>query len=300
MIEGRKHWRSELRNNFQKQDHPTAWFHCASLGEFEQGRPIIERFSQLFPNFKILLTFYSPSGYEVQKDYAGADYVCYLPWDTPANAKFFISTIQPRIAFFIKYEYWYHLLNNAHKSGTPVLLCAAIFRPEQIFFKWHGGLFRKILHRFHHLFIQDQISQRHLQKIGVEKVTVAGDTRIDRVLDITQNARKDSLVEKFVEGASRVMIIGSSWPPDLKVLAPIINNQPGMKFIIAPHEVNDKQLGQIQEEIQKPLSWYTKGYTDRGEVLVIDTVGILSHLYQYGDLAYVGGAFGKGLHNIHT
>jgi len=299
MVQGRKNWRTQLSDSLNFQDHDVAWFHCASLGEFEQGRPLIEQFAKAYPDFKILLTFYSPSGYEIRKNYPIVHQVLYLPWDTPDNARFFVQTVVPKIAFIVKYEYWYQLLQQAYNMGTPVLLCSAIFRPNQVFFKPYGTLFRNLLKYFDHLFVQDTASQQLLSKIAIVNVTVAGDTRMDRVTDITNQVTGIASVEEFVSNAENVLVVGSSWPEDIEVLAPLINESSHTKFIIAPHEISADHLDHIEKATQRPSVRYTSGgITSAHEILIIDTIGILSSLYQYGDYAYVGGAFGKGLHNI--
>lgn len=299
MVIGRNNWRNALQASFKENDHPVAWFHCASLGEFEQGRSLIEEFNRAYPKYRILLTFYSPSGYEIRKDYPIAYAVHYLPWDTAANARFFMQTVKPKIGFLIKYEYWYHILKNAQAQAIPIMLCSAIFRSEQIFFKPYGRLFRRILSYFDHIFVQNARSKELLNQLSISNVTVAGDTRMDRVREITLNSKSNAIVAQFVEQSSTTMIIGSSWPEDIQLLAPIINGESEMKFIIAPHEINAKHLTQIDRLITRPLCRYTEAESnDSCDVLVIDTIGMLSHLYQYGDYAYIGGALGKGLHNI--
>ncbi len=299
MVDGRRNWRNNLKTDLESNKQPVVWFHCASLGEFEQGRPLITAIKSSYPKYKILLTFYSPSGYEIRKNYPDVDAVHYLPFDTPANAKFFIETVNPKLAFIIKYEYWHNLLSEAHSKAIPVLLCSAIFLQDQIFFKSYGHLFRKILTYFNHLFVQNKSSKSLLTQLSISNVTIAGDTRMDRVKDITENSKANAIVSLFVEDAELTMVVGSSWPQDITVLAPIINSETDIKFIIAPHEVNEHHLSQIDQLIKRPLVRYTQVKDPASfEVLVIDTVGLLSHLYQYGDYAYIGGGFGKGLHNI--
>ncbi len=300
MIGGRSRWSKKLSLSLKEVNRPLVWFHCASLGEFEQGRPIIEAFKSKYPGYGLLLTFFSPSGFEPRRNFNLADSVQYLPWDTKRNAEKFLDIAQPDLIFFIKYEYWYHMLTKAASRGIPTYLCSALFRPKQIFFRSYGGFFRKILSSFQHIFVQNEPSRKLLSEWAINQVTVAGDTRFDRVRSITENASNDPKVERFVQTTpSPVMIIGSSWPEDMKVLTPLINNHPEMKFIIAPHEIDQGHLQSISESIERKIVNYDSDWdTAEFEVLIIDTIGILSHLYQYADLAYIGGAFGKGLHNI--
>lgn len=298
MISGRRNWRQKLSEDFKGGMDKTAWFHCASLGEFEQGRTVIESFGKEFPDYKILLTFYSPSGFEIRKNYPGVHAVHYLPWDTEANAVKFIELVNPRIVFMIKYEFWYHFLKTAYDGDIPVILCSALFNSKQIFFKPYGNFFKILLTYFEHLFVQDKTSKDLLSTISISPVTIAGDTRMDRVRNITMECKSDEKVQRFAAGG-RVMIIGSSWPQDIEVLAPLINEELTMKFIIAPHEINQHHLSQIDRLIKRTTARYNEPEDPtRAEVLIIDTIGLLSHLYQYADFAYIGGAFGKGLHNI--
>ena len=298
MIQGRRHWQTKLNKDFRDLDCPVVWFHCASLGEFEQGRPLLELFIKIYPNYKVLLTFFSPSGYEVQKNYPHAHAVHYLPWDTASNAQEFYNITKPVAAFIIKYEFWYHLIREGKDRNVPVMVCSSIFNVGQIFFKPYGGLFRKILFNLEHIFVQDSGSFELLKKVGISSVTVAGDTRMDRVAAITENTTGNDIVKQFVNGHETI-IIGSSWPQDISVVAPLVNSEKHLKFIIAPHEINEKHLSQLNSIIERSSVCYSEysGSTD-ADVLIIDTVGILSHLYQYGKYAYIGGAFGKGLHNI--
>ena len=296
MVSGRKNWRQKLKKSITNHEGPIIWFHCASLGEFEQGRPIIEAVKQKHPRFKILLTFFSPSGYEVRKNYPQADVVAYLPLDTPKNAADFISMVQPMYVLIIKYEYWYHLLKQAHDVGARLVLCSAIFRPQQIFFKPYGGLHRKILKNFEQLFVQDQASEELLSTIDINKVTVSGDTRIDRVSHLKTSASRDALVDQFILGSPLTVVVGSSWPADIEVLKEVVHHT-DWKFIIAPHEI--KHARQIEKTLKMPVSYYTEQNLETtNRVMVVDTIGKLAHLYQYADLAYIGGAFGQGLHNI--
>ena len=284
-----------------------AWFHCASLGEFEQGRPVIEKFRETFPAYKIVLTFFSPSGYEVRKDYVGADFICYLPSDTPSNAREFIEKINPSIVFFVKYEFWYNYLRILHEKQIPVISFSAIFRPNQIFFKWYGGFYRNILTYFDHIFVQNQSSLDLLQNIGIKKVTIGGDTRFDRVKQIA-NARKSlPIIEQFKDGKP-LLIIGSCWQEDFAVIVPFLNNfTKNLKVIIAPHEIHEVEIEGWRKQLKEfsikyseisTNTFFTKSQSRSPNVLIIDNIGMLSSLYQYADFAWIGGSYGKGLHNI--
>jgi 3-deoxy-D-manno-octulosonic-acid transferase len=298
MINGRKRWEAKLQDDMDRFDSPIVWFHCASLGEFEQGRPLIDAFKNSFPNYKILLTFYSPSGYEVRKKYPAVDAVHYLPWDSASNASSFYQLVKPAAAIFIKYEFWYHLINRGAYLQIPVIVCSAIFNRNQIFFKPWGGLFRKMLKKLNHIFVQNIKSAELLKSINIANVTAAGDTRVDRVASIIDEAVSNEVVEQFING-QEVFIVGSSWPQDMMVLAPLINSQVNLKFIIAPHEINDSHLEQLSKLIKRPMAHYSKFSPHlKAEVLILDVIGILSHVYRYGRYAYIGGGFGKGLHNI--
>lgn len=276
------------------------WFHAASLGEFEQGRPLIEKIKERYPEYKILLTFFSPSGYEVRRNYQEADIVCYLPLDKPRNVKKFLDIIQPCMAFFIKYEFWKNYLNELHKRNIPVYSVSSIFRKEQIFFKWYGGAYRKVLSNFDQLFVQNETSKRFLSKIGIEKVTVVGDTRFDRVLEIRQEAKNLPLVEAF-KGDSLTIVAGSSWAPDEDLFIEYFNNHPEMKLIIAPHVIDENHLVEIISKLKRPYVRYSKATEQnvkKADCLIIDGYGLLSSIYRYGEIAYIGGGFGVGIHNV--
>lgn len=299
-VSGRKGLFQKLNKDFENNSSPVAWFHCASLGEFEQGRPIIEQFKREFPSYKILLTFFSPSGYEVRKNYQQADFVYYLPWDSPRNAKRFVAITKPSIAFFIKYEFWFNYTSQLSAHHIPLLSVSSIFRKEQIFFKFYGSKFRSMLGFFNHFFVQNDESRDLLQTIGVNSVTVAGDTRFDRVFEATKRAKEIPLVKLF-KGSETTFVVGSCWPEDLALLVPQVDNNVGkLKFIIAPHEIKESFLSEIETSFGARTIRYSKatGNVSEYDVLLIDNIGMLSSLYQYGEFAYVGGAFGKGLHNI--
>lgn len=283
------------------QNGPLVWFHCASLGEFEQGRPIIEKFRKEYPNYKVLLTFFSPSGYEVRKNYQHADYIYYLPIDTKSNAEKWVKLINPAAAFFIKYEFWHHYIHELKKHNIPLFSVSSIFRENQIYFKSYGKFNRNILAKFTYFFVQDKRSIELLDTIDIENKVISGDTRFDRVKTIRSSAIDIPLVNSF-KNNHKVFVIGSCWQEDLDVLSAFINqNDEDLKFIIAPHEVYEMGIKNIEKQIDRKTIRYSQAsLEDIGnyEVLIIDNVGMLSSLYQYGEYAYIGGAFGKGLHNI--
>ena len=276
------------------------WFHAASLGEFEQGRPLIERIRKEYPQYKILQTFFSPSGYEVRKNYDGADIVCYLPIDTPSNVKKFIDLVNPCMVFFVKYEFWQNYLNALSKRGVPVYSVSSIFRPGQIFFRWYGKSYQQVLKTFAHLFVQNEESKLLLAEIGVKNTTVVGDTRFDRVLDICAAAKQLPLVQKF-KGDALTFVAGSSWGPDEDIFIKYFNAHPEMKLIIAPHVVNDGHLKEIESKLQRSCVRYTKATeenVEQADCLIIDCYGLLSSIYRYGEISYIGGGFGVGIHNV--
>lgn len=287
------------------------WFHAASLGEFEQGRPIIERLRAEHPEYKILLTFFSPSGYEVRKNYPGADIICYMPIDTPANARRFIAMVKPVMVFFIKYEFWYNFLNNLKRANIPTYSVSSIFRPNQVFFRWYGLSYKKVLGCFTHFFVQNEESKRLLASIGYTNVDVTGDTRFDRVLQIKHQAKQLSIVEAFVGGGKnaegddmprpKVFVAGSSWPPDEDIFLQYLNEYDDWRIIIAPHVIGEDHLKQILSKLKRKALRYTQATEETAraaEVLIIDCFGLLSSIYGYGDVAYVGGGFGVGIHNV--
>lgn len=290
---------------------PTAryvWFHAASLGEFEQGLPLIERLRREQPSRKILLTFFSPSGYEVRKDYKGADVVCYLPFDSPTAARRFIKWARPEMAFFIKYEFWRNYIDVLSKKSIPVYSVSSIFRPGQIFFRWYGRKYARCLRRISHFFVQNERSVELLRTIGVQdNVTIVGDTRFDRVIDIRNNARPLPLVEQFTRAkedsnaAPFVLVAGSSWQPDEDILLDYVNRHPDLRLVIAPHVVNDTHIQEIEQKLTTPALRYSQATlenVDDYRVLIIDGYGLLSSIYRYATVAYVGGGFGVGIHNV--
>lgn len=275
------------------------WFHAASLGEFEQGRPIIEEIRRKYPEYRILQTFFSPSGYEVRKDYKGADIVCYLPLDTPRNVRRFISLAHPYMVFFIKYEFWKNYLDELKGRGIPVYSVSSIFRPNQVFFRWYGIAYRDVLKCFTHLFVQNQESVGLLKTIGVTDTTIVGDTRFDRVLQICREAKQLPLVEKF-KGNALTMVAGSSWAPDEDIFIPYFNAHPEMKLIIAPHVIDESHLKEILGKLKRPAVRYTQATEEnvaQADCLIIDCFGLLSSIYRYGEISYIGGGFGVSIHN---
>ncbi len=276
------------------------WFHAASLGEFEQARPMIERLRKQQPDRKILLTFFSPSGYEIRKNYACVDVVCYLPFDTPFNVRRFLDLVNPSQAIFVKYEFWANYLLELHRRQVPTYLISSIFREKQLFFKSYGGFFRSLLHCYTHIFVQDEASKQLLENAGVEHVTIGDDTRFDRVSDIAAAARQLPIAEAFARN-SNVLVVGSSWEPDEDLLVRYINaNQDICKMIIAPHVVSSKHIASLCEKLRCNFVLYTQTTPDeaaKAHCLVVDTIGVLSSLYQYGRVAYIGGGFGVGIHN---
>ena len=301
----RKMWRGErqaIRTIKEKMD-PNAqyvWFHAASLGEFEQGRPLMEQLRREHPEYKILLTFFSPSGYEVRKNYEGADIITYLPLDTITNARRFLRTIRPVMAFFIKYEFWYNYLHILRHRGIPVYSVSSIFRPGQVFFRWYGKQYSRVLKCFTHFFVQNEVSRELLSTIGIANVTVVGDTRFDRVLQIKAAAKQLPIVEQF-KGNSKCFIAGSSWQPDEEIFISWFKNHQDWKLIIAPHVIAEDHLQQIEKMLgDRKVVRYTKATVDSvvdAEVLIVDCFGLLSSIYHYADVTYVGGGFGVGIHN---
>ncbi len=303
-VTGRKNIFNQIQNSLQPGEQ-RVWFHCASLGEFEQGRPVMEKLKIKNEKLKIVLTFFSPSGYEVRKNYAGADYVFYLPVDTKSNAERFISLINPEKVFFVKYEFWFHYLDTLHKKNIPVYLVSAIFRTQQKFFKWYGGFFRRMLKSVTHFFLQDDESAALLNSIGISNYTVTGDTRFDRVVEAAASVKPIPVIEKFKDG-KELLIAGSTWKEDEEVIlssfTKLTLHPSPFKLIIAPHEINEPE---IKRQLKIFSGFKTVRFSEAKEetvsaaqVLIIDNIGMLYSLYQYGTFAYVGGGFGKGIHNI--
>lgn len=299
-INGRKDIFKKLKNAGFRETDQIIWIHAASLGEFEQGKPIIEQLKADYPHCKILLTFFSPSGYEIRKDYVLADFVTYLPIDTRHNAQRFIKIIRPQLVIFIKYEFWYHFLNELQKADIPTLLISAVFRKDQFFFKRYGQWFKPVIAGFEHIFVQHEDSAQVLQQQGITKVSVAGDTRIDQVIRIRETKKSFPIVEDFI-GKEEALIFGSTWPADEDIILHYVQSNPKKwRYIIAPHDISSARIIYIENLFQmKSLRYSEAAGAVPGEydLLIIDNIGILSSLYQYGKIAYIGGAFGKGLHN---
>ena len=299
LADGQKQVWKELKDSLQP-DERRVWIHCASVGEFEQGRPLMEDIRAQFPQFKILVSFFSPSGYELRKNYNGADYVFYLPFDTRRNARRFVQLANPEIIYFVKYEFWRNYLKEIKRRQIPLFLVSAIFRPEQAFFKWYGGWYRNLLTSFTHFFVQNELSKDLLNGINFTNVTVTGDTRFDRVCRIFDQKKSVQEVEQFVNGMPCI-VAGSTWLPDEEILTRYINTENhNLKWIIAPHELHENQINRLIESIKVKTVRYShllKSDTADYQVLIIDNIGMLSSLYRYGTVAYIGGGFGKGIHN---
>ena len=299
-LDGRKNIFDRLSAELRTQDSKVIWFHCSSLGEFEQGRPVIENLRKQIPNSKFLLTFFSPSGYEIRKNYKGADWVFYLPLDSKRNAKIFFDIVNPTLAVFVKYDYWYYYLHECKDRKTPLILVSGIFRKDQPFFKWYGNLHRSMLNCFTHFFIQDKESLQLLQSININNVTIAGDTRFDRVSEIAENFKPIEEIEKFCNGLS-VLVAGSTWPDDEKLIKDATANFSNLKIVIAPHEIHKEHIDQLKSIFPNAmLHSQLKAHSSQpitSNFLIIDNIGMLSKLYHYATIAYVGGGFNKGIHN---
>lgn len=299
-VQGRKNIMQRLRDQVSGQG-PVVWMHCASLGEFEQGRPLLEAIRSEYPQYRILLTFFSPSGYEVRKNYNGADWVFYMPLDGAATARQFLEIVQPSLVIFVKYEFWYYYLKKARYRQIPLVLVSAIFRENTSFFKWYGAISRKMLSRFNQLFVQDAHSAGLLKKIGLDTITqVSGDTRFDRVAAIAGLAPSNAIVEKFAAGR-KLIVAGSSWPPDEELLEKTFQalQHHQLAMVIAPHEIHESHLQSIEEKFPGAVRYsrLVKGEGSNSSVLIIDNIGLLSQLYRHAWVSYIGGGFGKGIHN---
>ena len=297
--EGRVNWKSTLTELFQDQQSDVVWYHAASLGEFEQGRPVMEALKQAKPHVKIFLTFFSPSGYEIRKNYEHADWVFYLPLDSPKNAEFLIKTVKPKLAVFIKYEFWYYYLQALGSHNIPTLMISCIFRSSQIYFKPKGKFFLPILQGIEHYFMQDENSHLLAKQIGIDQSTIAGDTRFDRVIEIAQGAKEIEIIEKF-KGSERLMILGSTWPSDIQVLEAFINlNQDKVKFAIAPHNIGESDVDALLKVWPNAIKFSESENADliSSRIIIINNMGMLSSLYRYGEFAFIGGAFRGALHN---
>ena len=298
-VRGRKKWEVKIADKIRAGDR-VIWIHCASLGEFEQGRPVIETIRREKPVFKIVLTFFSPSGYEIRKNYEKADCIIYLPSDTPGNASKFIGLLNPEFVLFVKYEFWNNYISALYRNKIPLYLISGIFRPEQHFFKWYGSFFRSMLRKFEKLFVQDQRSFDLLAGIGIEKVSLAGDTRFDRVVQIAGSARIISQLEQF-KGSEKLFLAGSSWRQDEEIIAEYINRFPlMMKWVFAPHEIDKSNIERLERLFRVKCVRFSE-YSDASadaRVLIIDNIGMLSSAYRYAFIAAIGGGFGRGIHNI--
>ncbi len=302
-VSGRKNWRISLREKISKlNNHKKIWVHCASLGEFEQGRPLIEAIRKKYPHYKIVLTFFSPSGFEASKNYAHAEVIAYLPLDTKRNAHDFMAIVKPHMAIFIKYEFWINFLNALKISKTPSYLVSAVFKDHHPFFKWYGKIFVRSLEAFKILFVQEKHSKELLKKIGFNNVEICGDTRFDRVLEIKQNFTTIREIEKF-KGAAKLILGGSTWPGDEELMIEAFKklNDRGIKLVLAPHELKKSAIDDLQQKLENSnLNYclFTEGIKDDCNVLILNIIGILSRSYSYASTAYVGGGFNDGIHNI--
>jgi 3-deoxy-D-manno-octulosonic-acid transferase len=298
-VNGRKRTFIEISEKISLEDK-VIWMHCASLGEFEQGRPLIENIKSKYPTYKIVLTFFSPSGYEIQKNYSLADAITYLPMDTAKNAKIFLDLVNPKIAIFVKYEFWPNVLRELRNRNITTILVSGIFRTDQIFFKNYGSWMRKSLRTFSHFFVQNEKSKKLLNSIGYTNVSISGDTRFDRVYKITNQDNHLDFIDNFVQD-KYILVAGSTWPKDEELLVNYINNFAGdnEKFIIAPHNITEKGIKNLQRSLSKKTTLFSdKNKNKEAQVFIVNTVGILSKIYSYANVVYVGGGFGVGIHNI--
>ncbi|HXB45935.1 MAG TPA: glycosyltransferase N-terminal domain-containing protein [Puia sp.] len=307
-VEGRKNIFEKIRSSGISDQPAVIWMHCASLGEFEQGRPLLEHIAQQFPSHKIILTFFSPSGFEAKKKYPGADYIFYLPLDSKHNAKRFIDMVRPKLVLWVKYEYWFYYLDEIKKRNISALLVSGVFRKDQIFFKWYGSLHRYMLQCFSYFFVQTELSKRLLGTIGItDNVAISGDTRFDRVIEIADKFEPVECIGKFC-GDSKVIVAGSTWEEDEEQLDHYANTHPEIKFIIAPHEIDEQRLKEVEmlfrfsirfSELQKQTANSRSAPPGQPNVLIVDNIGMLANLYKYATIAYVGGGFGDdGVHNV--
>lgn len=299
-FEGRQDWSTKI-SNLNPENKAHVWFHFASLGEFEQGKPVIIAHKAKHPEIPIAISFFSPSGYEIRKNTPLANLVCYLPLDSPSNAKKFIRIINPCKIFFTKYEFWYFFIQEIHRKNIPLYLISGIFRKNQIFFRWYGGIFRKMLFHFTHIFLQDQNSETLLAQIGLQNFSFAGDTRFDSVFQNTLQRKSFDFAPQF-KGTQLCLVAGSTWPPDEDLLFNFLSQHPQVKCIIAPHEIQPTKLNAIQQKFSTLNTVFHSQLSSNtplheAQVLIIDQIGMLSQLYQYADISYVGGGFGAGIHN---
>lgn len=299
-VAGRKHLLQHIRYALIDERRPRIWMHCASLGEFEQGRPLLEKLRKQYPQYAYIVTFFSPSGYEVRKDYEGADHIFYLPFDSAYNAKQFLKAVQPELAIFVKYEFWYFFLMQLANRNIPTILVSAIFRKDQAFFKWYGRLHKRMLRAFSHIFVQDKASEQLLHKAGIDYVTIAGDTRFDRVTEALQHITPLPQADVFCRDG-KILVAGSTWPSDEVFLQQVLQTLPAhWKLILVPHEVNDSHIADIEKIFSgNCVKWTEWSDGDAARVLIVNKVGLLLALYKYADIAWVGGGFDKnGVHNV--
>lgn len=301
-VKGRKHQFRKLHSVFHTNERPVVWMHCSSLGEFEQGKPLLESIRLQYPHYFILLTFFSPSGYEIRKNDPVADYICYLPMDRPYTAQKFLNIVQPSLVLFVKYEYWFYYLNEIKERNIPLLLISGVFREDQPFFKWYGGFYRKMLQCFTHLFVQNEASLSQVNQIEfADKASISGDTRFDRVIQIAEGFSSFELIERFCH-QSTVIIAGSTWTEDDEALDHFVNHHPDIRFIIAPHDIDEDRLKECEKlythTIRYSVLKETKQIPQGIHVLIMDNMGMLSSIYRYATIAYIGGGFGDdGIHN---
>ncbi|MEW6469387.1 MAG: glycosyltransferase N-terminal domain-containing protein [Bacteroidota bacterium] len=301
-VRGRRNLFAEMEKHgarLREGDTKLYWFHCASLGEFEQGRPLIEKMREQHPGCRILLTFFSPSGFEIRKNYADADLVCYLPVDYPSSARRFIELVRPDAVFFVKYEFWFNFIHHISAKKIPLYLVSANFREDQYFFKWYGAWARRYLRSFTHIFVQAEESERLLKRCGIVNVTESGDTRFDRVFEIARSAAEIPVVQQFAAGGFTI-VAGSTWPKDEELLSALTLEMADTRLVIAPHEVGEGHLREIEQRFARAGTVRFSQYSgqDKARVMIIDNIGMLSSLYRYGKIAYIGGGFGSGIHNI--
>lgn len=299
-VRGRRGQFARIREQIEADTRPRIWMHCASLGEFEQGRPLLEAIRERFPHYSLVLTFFSPSGYEVRKNYEGADHIFYLPLDSKRNAARFIGLVQPRCALFVKYEFWYHYLAALHRGRVPTVLFSALFQPRHPFFKWYGGLYRRMLGYYDHIFVQDQASCRLLEQLGVRHVSVTGDTRFDRAAKVLEQQRAFPQLDIFKDGYE-LLIAGSTWHDDEDLLEKVFRQLPGTyKLLIAPHETDDAHITRLQGLFPGSCLWNAaEPALRKSRVAIVHTVGQLAYLYRYADVVWVGGGFTRsGIHNV--
>lgn len=302
-VKGRKSWRNNLSKKLAKLNgNKRIWMHCASYGEFEQGKPLIEAIKKKHPDHSIILSFFSPSGYEAFKDWNGADLICYIPLDTKRNAIDFIQLVQPKTAIFIKYEFWVNFLRQLKKKNIPTFLVSAVFKPHHPFFRWYGGIFRRSLQTFEKLFVQDENSALLLNDIGINNCQVSGDTRFDRVLEIRENFKPITYLEEFCSG-KKILIAGSSWVKDEEFLIEAFQNlnDPALKLILVPHNVDEKSIRTTRNLLEKKgleYALYSEQKPESGKnILIVDAMGLLSKIYHYANITYIGGGFNSGIHN---